>query len=226
MKEIDALKTIFNKKADAIHVCRDKWAITEKDKGATFRRLEILCTNKEFHVINNSFYQGIKNTTEDRSTYLWDSDCDGVCAIEIEGEKHYVFVDLKSNFDTKKVRDAYLQDLHTFLKMHTLLSLCEGYSLREEVVIDLIVACKTFRNQEQEDRVMDIIFQNVALEEASFEKDFLNDLLYGSQPKVCKLGDFISIKELPFHSEIKQAEVRMHLVLSEHYEDSSSIYNM
>ena len=155
MKEIDALKTIFNKKADAIYVCRDKWAITEKDKGATFRKLEILCTNKEFHVISNSFYQGIKNTTEDRSTYLWDSDCDGVCAIEIEGEKHYVFVDLKSNFDTKKVCDAYLQDLHTFLKMHTLLSLCEDYSLGKEVIIDLIVACKTFRNQEQEDNQED-----------------------------------------------------------------------
>ena len=60
MKEIDALKTIFNKKADAIHVCRDKWAITEKDKGATFRKLEILCTNKEFHVIVILFTKGLK----------------------------------------------------------------------------------------------------------------------------------------------------------------------
>lgn len=226
MKEIEALQAIFDKKSGDIQTRRDKWTVIEKDGNAAFNRLEILCANTDFHIIGNSFYKGIKNTTEDRSTHLWDSDCDGVCVIEMGEEKHYVFVDLKSNFDTNKINDAYLQDLYTFLKMHTMLSLCEDYFLGKEVVIDLIVACKTFKNQEQEDRVMDIIWEKIALEEESFEKNFLNDLLYGGQPKMCRLMDFKSIRELPFHEDIKQTKVRMHLILSEHYEDSSNTYEL
>lgn len=224
MNEIEALRIIFDKRSADIQSCPDRWVIQEKDKNAAFKELELLCEGREFHEIGNSFYKGIKNTTEDRSTYLWDSDCDGVSAIEIDGIKHYVFIDLKSNFDIKKIENAYLQDLYTFLKMHTLLSLCEDYSLEGEVVIDLIVACKTFKNQVQEDKVMDILFQKTLLDEESFEKKFLNDLINGNNPKCCRLNDFTCIRTLPFHQKIKNATVKLHLCLSKQYEDDSSSY--
>lgn len=223
MKEIEALKILFDKKARAIRTCKNKWVVEEKAPNATFKCLEIVCRDGIFCEIEKDFYRGIKNTTEDRSRHLHDSDCDGVSAVKIADVKHYIFVDLKSNFDIQKVNEAYLQDLHTLLKLHTMLSLCEGYDLHH-CIIDLIVACKRFKDQTKEDCVMDIILQKTALEEDSFEKNFLNDLLNRNQPKICKLEDFKSIKELPFHSSIKQAKVRMHLILSEEYEDISSIY--
>lgn len=225
MKEIKALKRLFDKKASAIHTCKNKWIVTEKSHNATFNCLELVCRGGIFYEIENDFYHGIIHTTTDRSTHLKDFDCDGVSIIKIAGKKHYIFTELKSNFDTNKVKEAYLQDLHTLLKLHTMLSLCEEYDL-QNCIIDLMVACKTFKDQAQEDGVMDVINQKTALNEDSFEKDFLNDLLHGNGPKICELGDLKSIKELPFHSDIKQAKVRMHLILSDRYEDSSKIYTL
>lgn len=222
---INALQTLFDKRAHEMQLHHDVWIVSEKDAGAFFRRLTIRNTGCVFHEVCNPFYKGIKNTTEDRSTLLWDSDCDGVCEISITGKMHYVFVDLKSNFDIQKIHNAFLQDLHTFLKLHTMLSLCEGYDLNNSV-IDLVVACKTFKNKAQEDKILDILLEKTALPEDSFEKIFLNDLINGENPKTCSLCDFKTIKDLPFHPDIKHTKVRVHLVLSENYADDSSVYTL
>lgn len=178
MEEIDALQTIFDRMTACFRCHHQSCEVVETAAGAQFRKLEIRSAGTDFHEIGNAFYKGIKNTTQDRSTHLKDLDCDGVSLfVDAEGRKHIVLVDLKSNFDIQKICGAYEQDIHTFLKLHALFSLYEGYSLHG-MVIDLIVACKTFKDTDQETRVLDIISMKCMEEEDSFEKKFLNSLLH------------------------------------------------
>ena len=168
MKEIDALQTIFDRMTACFRCHHQSWEVVETAADAQFRKLEIRSAGTDFHEIGNAFYKGIKNTTQDRSTHLKDLDCDGVSLfVDAEGRKHIVLVDLKSNFDIQKICGAYEQDIHTFLKLHALFSLCEGYSLHG-MVIDLIVACKTFKDTDQETRVLDIISMKCMEEEDSY----------------------------------------------------------
>ena len=64
---INALQRLFDKRAHEMRLHNDVWVVNEQDKGASFRRLEIGKAGCVFHEVCNSFYKGIKNTTEDRS---------------------------------------------------------------------------------------------------------------------------------------------------------------
>ena len=196
MEEIDALRTIFNRMTACFRCYHQSWEVVETAAGAQFRKLEIRSAGTDFHEIGNAFYKGIKNTTQDRSTHLKDLDCDGVSE----------------------------QDIHTFLKLHALFSLCEGYSLHG-MVIDLIVACKTFKDTDQEARVLDFISMKCMEEEDSFEKKFLNNLLHDGPVKTC-MDDLKTIRSLPFHPSIKGVDVRLHLFTTMRYTDTEGIYNL
>lgn len=226
MEEIDALQTIFDRMTACFRCHHQSCEVVETAAGAQFRKLEIRSAGTDFHEIGNAFYKGIKNTTQDRSTHLKDLDCDGVSLfVDAEGRKHIVLVDLKSNFDIQKICGAYEQDIHTFLKLHALFSLCEGYFLRG-MVIDLIVACKTFKDTDQETRVLDIISMKCMEEEDSFEKKFLNSLLHDGPVKTCRMDDLNTIRSLPFHPSIKGVDVRLHLFTTIRYTDTEGIYNL
>ena len=204
MEEIDALRTIFNRMTACFRCYHQSWEVVETAAGAQFRKLEIRSAGTDFHEIGNAFYKGL--------------------FVDAEGRKHMVLVDLKSNFDIQKICGAYEQDIHTFLKLHALFSLCEGYSLHG-MVIDLIVACKTFKDTDQEARVLDFISMKCMEEEDSFEKKFLNNLLHDGPVKTC-MDDLKTIRSLPFHPSIKGVDVRLHLFTTMRYTDTEGIYNL
>ena len=94
------------------------------------------------------------------------------------------------------------------------------------MVIDLIVACKTFKDTDQETRVLDIISMKCMEEEDSFEKKFLNSLLHDGPVKTCRMDDLNTIRSLPFHPSIKGVDVRLHLFTTMRYTDTEGIYNL
>lgn len=226
IEEIEALKILFDRKSSEINTVTDIWSIYEKSDSANLSQLDIMRDGCEFYEIRNPFYQGISNTTTERSSILKDYDSDGACCAIIDGVKHYIFVDLKSTFSIQHISKALLQNLHTFLKLHPMLSLCKGYSANGYVV-DFIVACQTFKDEAQESGVLKIISDAIMLEEPSFVKDILNPLLMtGNHIFTCKIGTLSAVDGLPFHSSIKDTEVRIHLVMTNNFGDTKATYKL
>ena len=69
-------------------------------------------------------------------------DCDGIFFSEYSGKKFLFFCELKSSFSSQVIQKAKEQVIGSYLKMHSLLSLLQGYRKDEIEVRGLIVSFK------------------------------------------------------------------------------------
>lgn len=222
MRLSNSFTTVFEKsqKVGNSRESDDKWVITEHDKGANMTRLEVYADGK-FLGFTNDLVKGVTDTTTKMSSKLEDKDCDGIAFLNDNSEhEHLIFAELKSKFSTERLQGAYHQIIMSFIKMHAWLSLCKGYNLNE-LNIHFIAACKCFENEDQKDSVMQRISKAQLIEEPSFEKNFLKQLLKNHYIKV-KLSNFEDIKKLPFHEHICDKEVIMYLQLTDNYSDDQA----
>lgn len=196
----ESFTTIFDKaesKGNA-HQYENKWVVEEHDKSAAMTRLEVN-SNGTFLGFDHDLVKGVKDTTTLMSSHLEDKDCDGIAfLIDKEKREHLVFVELKSNFDIQKIQKAFHQIAMSFLKMHSWLSLCRYYNLKN-LKVHFVTACKCYKEQDQEANVMLRISQAQQLGEDSFETKFLKPLLTKRYIKI-KLSSLGILKI--FHSMI------------------------
>lgn len=189
------------------------WVVEEHEGDATMTQLNINAQGR-FLGFNHDLVKGVKDNTTKMSSILEDKDCDGIAFLtDNSQQEHLIFAELKSNFDINKIACAFHQITMSFIKMHAWLSLCKHYNL-ENLKIHFIVACKCYKNEEQEENIMHRISETQQLERKCFESKFLSPLLKKHNIKV-KLSSFKDIEKRPFHDNINNKEITMYLQLTE-----------
>lgn len=195
----------------------DKWIVVEHDSQATMTHLEVNAEGK-FLGFNQDLVKEVKDTTTKMSSKLEDKDCDGIAFLQdLSQQEHLIFVELKSNFDTQKIKNAFYQIIISFIKMHAWLSVCKHYN-PHNIRIHFIVACKRCKDDAN---IMLRIAESQQLGEVSFETKFLKPLLQKHIIKV-KLSNFRFIQQLPFNDCINEKEVIMYLQVTDNPEDSQT----
>lgn len=218
----DSFIQIFDKSLTRGHAGMSvgKWVVTEHEKDATMTRLEVN-SDGYFVGFDHDLVKGIKDTTAKMSGTLEDKDCDGIAFLtDSLQQEHLVFTELKSGFDIKKITDAFHQITMSFIKMHAWLSLCRHYNI-EDLKVHFIVACKCYKDKDQEDNVMLRISQAQELGKNNFETKFLRPLLKKQHINVT-LSAFRDISRLPFHDSISNKKITMYLQLTKTHGDSQT----
>lgn len=223
MKLSDVFTTIFDKAADRGHAeeCENRWYVEEYEQSATMNNLEIV---SEGHFLGFN-HKLVKVFDEKISSKLENRNCDGIAFLnDTSNQEHLLFVELKSNFDTKKISEAFQQIIMSFIKIHMRLSICKNYNL-DKIKVHFITACKCYKDEEQEINIKHRISQAQQLEKATFETKFLKPLLDNNNIKV-RLSSFYDIQNLPFHDCICEKEVNMYLQMTQTHSDSSTSINI
>lgn len=218
----DSFIKIYDKAIDKGNgqIMQDKWVIMEHDNGATMTHLEVMATGS-FLGFDHDLVKGVKDTTSRMSSLLEDKDCDGIAFLSDKNQKeHLIFAELKSNFDSQKIAKAFHQITMSFIKMHTWLSLCKNYNLKD-LDVHFIAACKCFKDKDQETDVLHRISELQEIGSNSFEAKFLMPLLKGHKIKV-KLSNLSDIQQLPFNDTICEKEIDMYLQTTECHTDSQT----
>ena len=135
--KMSQLSNDFNRFYKARFVESPNLNIQENSDKAKLRELEVFCP-EEFCVEvlqNSSVLKQIWKDTHER-----DQDCDGV-AILGEGDeaKYLLLAELKSKLKLDDLEKAISQIVMSYLKMHSLFSLCKGYNSPLE--LEGIIAC-------------------------------------------------------------------------------------
>lgn len=135
--KMSQLSNNFNQFYKARFVEYPNLSIQENSEGATLRMLEVFCP-EEFCVEvleNSSVLKQIWKDIHERN-----QDCDGV-AILGEGDeaKYLLLAELKSKLKLKELKKAISQIVMSYLKMHSLFSLCKGYN--SPLKLEGIIAC-------------------------------------------------------------------------------------
>lgn len=203
-------------RVDTIGLCE----ITEKEKGATMTNLKINREGTSFYTFPADIVKGMPSDENDMLKFIKDKDCDGIVFLKHNsGTEELILSELKSGFGTGTISDAFNQIIHSFLKMHVMLSTCESYSLHD-LTSNFIVACKTFENKSQEVKVWKKINDYKTLKRGYFEDKFLGKLLVRTVVDVI-MDEFHDIRINAFSEEIKNKHIQMRLCLTSSPTDTS-----
>lgn len=199
----------------------NQWEIVENSNTATVKHLRIYQNDSCFFTYTDNLFKGMSVFSK-RSSYLVDSDCDGFAYVykDNSNKEQLLFADLKSRFSIQKIKEAYKQMIYSFLKLFAMQSICNGYSIDDQE-IEMIVACKCFENQVQEEFV-----NNEILKGQQIDDKFLGLLykLINNQHAIIKLNDFPPFKDIPLNESIKNKEIKITLVLTNSYNEDTVTY--
>lgn len=218
----DTFIQIFDKSKTRGHAveCTDSWMVTEHDAKATMNSLKVNAKG-QFLAFDHDLVKSMPDISTKLSSYLEDKDCDGIAFLrDNHGQEHLVFTELKSNFDTYKITEAFHQIIMSFLKMHSFLSLCKNYNL-SDIIVHFIVACKCCKDKNQATNVLLRVSQAQQLSNKTFESKFLKPLLDNHCINV-NMSSYGDIQRLPFHDSICGKNVNMYLQLTQNPEDNQT----
>lgn len=216
---IDSFKQVYNKTSlyctDTLNTCE----VRETTTGSTMNLLKIENSGCQFSNYTADLVKDMPSITTERTECIKDKDCDGVIFRNIGGQEDLILVELKSGFDTGKICDAFNQVLHSFLKVHVMLSACKNYDI-STYPMKFIVACRTFKDEAQEAGVLEKISNAQTLNSGIFEDKFLARLLVNKYVDV-KMDEFHDISANSFSDDIKNKHIQMRLCLTNNYADTS-----
>lgn len=220
--------SLYDKTANPVfaghQVTRGAFDVTEHEQNATLVMLSVNKAGAEFVSFNHDLVKGMKDMTETRSSYLHDSDCDGIAFVSHNDVEGIVVAELKSRFSTKHICKAYSQIVFSFLKLHAMLSLCNGYAIGG-LTIHFVVSCKCFQDELQEESVMNRISKVEMADPDSFEGKLLRKLLSKHRMTI-KIGEIASIYGLAINPVVADKEITLALQLTNAYADNSAVYVM
>lgn len=216
---IDSFKQVYNKTSsyctDTPNVCE----VREAKTGSTMNLLKLDNPGCQFSNYTSDLVKDMPSITTERTECIKDKDCDGIIFRNNSGQEELILIELKSGFDTGKICDAFNQILHSFLKMHVMLSACKNYEI-STFPMKFIVACKTFKDKAQEAGVLEKISNAQTLNSGIFEDKFLARLLVNKYVDV-KMNEFHDISVNSFSDDIKNKRIQMRLCLTNNYADTS-----
>lgn len=197
------LSNNFNQFYKARFVEYPNLSIQENSEEATLSVLEVFCP-EEFCVEvlqNSSVLKQIWKDTHERN-----QDCDGV-AILGEGDeaKYLLLAELKSKLKFKELEKAISQIVMSYLKMHSLFSLCKGYN--SPLKLEGIIACS------DDDSLYSTVYNQVIL---GVRPNLLHYVT--ENPIRCRLLDIMNdfgIKSSGLSEDILRTPVTLHRTCSE-----------
>lgn len=224
MRLIDSLEKVYDKSySKFITQHKDCCEILESDKNATFCKLSVVNKGTVLSVCDSKMIQGQQNITENISSILKDSNCDGVVFLHKDGdeernEEHLVFAELKSTYACDKLQKAFEQLIHSLLKYHRLLSLLEGYTL-SSLTIDFVMACHAPSREQEAECSLDVVAAqelSPSNKDLSFASDLLPTLEAAATKKVTfSLNELSAMAEYPFNLDIMSKMINLHLITSQ-----------
>lgn len=226
MKIADSFLQIFDKTKHHISSSSPEilWTIKEVSCDASIKKLHVKIGGLDFYAFDERLTKGMGHITNTRSTILEDKECDGIAFVEDLDKCRLIFCDLKSKFDSKKINHGFNQDLMSFLKMHMLLSICDGYELKD-FDIDFIVACKCFEDDNKQDSFLHMLQSKQIADSDSFNTNILTSLLTKGE-KCVKIGDFPNMSNINIHPSIKDKKIKLRLLMSNNYNDDFVNYSI
>lgn len=186
--------------------------------------LRVEQNDTEFTSFNHCLVHEMKDITEKRTSIIHDSDCDGIAFVNHGTSDGLILVELKSQFSTKKIKDAFSQMICSFLKLHAMLSLCKNYSI-DSISIQFIAACQCFEDEIQEDGVYNRLNMAERSAKATFEGSFMRKLIEKHNIEV-KLGDVTDLWGVPLNSSLTNKQLTLSLQMTKKYGDTSAVYVM
>lgn len=124
-------------------VFKDSCVVKEKEnlRENAFLELKINGVNG-YEIPNNVVKDATSFYAKAQSREPLNHDCDGIFFSEYSGKKFLFLCELKSSFSRKEIQKAKEQVIGSYLKIHSLLSLLQGYRKEEIEVRGLIVSFK------------------------------------------------------------------------------------
>ena len=193
MQIINSIKEIFDRHAQFCVSDDSQWTIIETTENADLKKLKINASNHNFGILVNPFYKGLAAITNVRSSFLKDSDCDGVAFYDDGQKKRLIFVDLKSSLSSNNIKKAVKQNFFTFLKLQMMLSICKDYDLSQYELHFYIACCNC--NDDALDSIKDNILMHEEIGDLDYSTHCLRSFLFNGNNWVC------TIRELPFINE-------------------------
>ena len=202
----------------------DAFEVNEHDPnpGISTRHLRVEQTGATFASFNHMLVKGMGDITKKRSGLLEDHDCDGIAIKYYQGQDGLVFSELKSRFSTQKVYEAFRQMIHSFLKMHAMLSLCKDYTL-DDVSLHFIAACQCFEDKDQEDGIYNRLSKEEQESKHTFAGKFLRRLIEKHE-LTFKFGEVATVLNLPLNQALADKEIKLTLQMTQNYGDSNLVY--
>lgn len=226
MKIIESYPSIFDRVATV--QCSvgnpNLWIVNERSTSSKIRQLRVSFTASDYLCLDEAATKQMPDVTTSRSSFLVDDVCDGIGIFQTAASTTMVFVDLKSNFDTNKIQHGFAQTLASLVKMHGMMSLCDGYNLADTSLV-FVVACCCFPDEDKETKVLDWMLRQRTCDHGSFVARVAYPL-YNKGSIQVKLGDFPQLITLPLNSDLYNKDVKLTLVRSAHYADNYADYTL
>lgn len=184
------------------------WSIPEADLNSALKQVNLTAKDIRFHVVPFEVYRGWGNALD---KFGADRECDGMAVVERMAKDTQPFpllVELKTTFTEKAIKKAFNQIGISALKLHMLLSLCEGYNPSMIPQIIGIVVCAP-PNIKLESHMKDVIATS------EMAKRPLNHMceLYNSRKIIGALGGFPIQNKAVLSTNLKNINVELHLHL-------------
>ena len=223
MVVIDSLADIFDK--IPVRETENAWTVNEKDKGADFKHLTIHNKDNKFFVIENCYYKNWKLLTESKSSFLKDSDCDGVAFTSLDGTPLFLLSELKTGLASERVSDAVSQLVFTYLKLYMPFAVCKDFNPDNYTLIG-IIACKPPRDEKQktflQDKLM-LMMENPSCVQSDIR--CLVKLYYEKKIKV-KLGKVSFLEGKLLNDNIKDKQITIYLKTADEFESDHASFDL
>lgn len=216
----DSFLQVFDKISNS--VTANSCNVYEKQAGATMNRLIIVSKGSRMVCCDENAVKDMKPLTIHRSSFLRDNECDGIVIVERSYPyiSKIILADLKSGFDLSNIEKAYKQMFFSFLKLHAMLSLCDGYDVNSHE-IEMITACKCMKDKNQEANVYKILNDRLKTDNKT-ARTFYKLIDEG---KACvKLADFPIDNMPPLNKDIFNKEIKLFLAVTQTPNDSSVLH--
>lgn len=220
---IDSLPAIFDKHTNSFRKGRSVWEILEKvkDKKINLKKVTILGSGV-FNIIENPFYKSWGHVTTDRSTYLKDSDCDGVAFYINDHEKKLIFIDLKSSLSSTNLKKSLTQNFFSFLKLQMAFAICRDYSIDDYDIL-FIMACPVC-DEATKSNILDNISQYEMLGDNYYLNDCLKLFFLEEKDWSCKFSGLPFANE-NLHCDILNKEFTFKILTTQNTDDKELEYS-
>lgn len=226
MKITDSYPAIFDQVATIS--CGDGstcvWTVSESNPSSKIQQLRVSFNASDYLCLDERATKNMSDITTARTSHFHDDECDGIGIFTADTGTKMVFVDLKSNFDLNKIQHGFSQSLASFIKLHSMMSLCDGYSLAD-FSVEFVVACCCFPDEDKETKTLDWMLRQRTIAPGSFVAKVAYPL-YDKGSIEVKLGDFPQLVALPLHVDLYEKKVKLTLVRSTNYADNFAAYSL
>lgn len=203
MRLIENIRDIYNQH-QFVTTHSNVVSVLEQNNADT-KQIDIFRANTDFYLLSQSFYKGQPNITTDKSNLLRDKDCDGVIFYEDQHAEQYLLgVELKSGFSDGEIKGGYSQIIYTFLKIYTLLSICNDFDFGK-YKMTAYLACQPIKDKAEESRIVyNLHMKQMAGDAFSISDNVIYNYIFAPQKEVrLKIKDIGLIKRY-FKQNISQ----------------------